>query len=74
MIFVSKQNTDAKYLSLSCPTHCDQGLIIIIVYYFSIRNKKEHTIISGRVVSSYISPMNIETLCTSKVMLSQELL
>ena len=44
----------------ACSRHCDQGLIVVIVYYFQIWNKKEH-IISSRVISSHMGPMYIET-------------
>ena len=49
-----------KIFSLSCPKHCDRGLIAVIVYYFQIWNKKEHIIIN-RVMSSHMGPMYIET-------------
>ena len=39
--------------------HCDGGLIVV-VYYFQIWNKKEHKIISSRVISSQIGHMYIE--------------
>ena len=31
---------DTKYFFLSCPRYCDWGLIVVIVYYFQIWNKK----------------------------------
>ena len=37
-------NSDAKYYFLSCPNHSDQGLIIIMAYYFRICNKKTTTL------------------------------
>ena len=46
---------------LSGPRHCDQRLIVVIVYYFQIQNKKEHIIISG-VISNHMVPMYIETV------------
>ena len=57
---------DTKYIFLSCPRHCDQGLIVVIVYYFQIWNKKEHNIIISRVIESHMSPMYIETPYTSE--------
>ena len=34
-------NNNAKYFFFSCPRCCDRGLIVVIVYYFQIWNKKE---------------------------------
>ena len=51
---------DIRYFFLSCPRHCDQGLIVAIVYYFQIWNKKENNIIISRVISSHMGPMYIE--------------
>ena len=34
-----------KIFFLSCPRHCNQGLIVV-VYYFQIWNKNEHTILA----------------------------
>ena len=34
------QISGAKYFFLSCPRHYDWGLIVVIVYYFQIWNKK----------------------------------
>ena len=49
-------------ISLSCPRPFDQGLIIVIVYYFQICNKKKkHKIIINRVISSLMGPLYIET-------------
>ena len=45
---------------LSCPRYCDRGLIVVRVYYFQIWNKKEHTIIINRVISSHMGPMYID--------------
>ena len=45
----------------SCLSPCDQGLIIVIVYYFQIWNKKEHNTIISWVIVSYMVPMYIET-------------
>ena len=42
--------------------HCDRGLIVVIVYYFQIWNKKDHNIIISRVISSHMGPMYIETM------------
>ena len=42
--------------------HFDQRLIVFIVYYFQIRNKKEHNIIiSSRLISNHMGPMYLET-------------
>ena len=49
--------------------HCDGGLIIVIVYYFQIWNKKEH-IISSWVINSHMCPMYIETPYISRVISS----
>ena len=46
---------------LSCPRYCDRGLVIVIEYYFQIWNKKEHNIISSRVISNHMGSMYIET-------------
>ena len=43
-----------------CPRHCDQGLIVVIVYYFWIWNKQEHNIIISRVICSQMGPIYIE--------------
>ena len=56
-------SSDAKYFFLSWPRCGDQGLIVVIVYYFQIWNKKEHNIIISRVISSHMVPMYIETHC-----------
>ena len=37
--FCLQINSDAKYFFLSCPRHCDQGLIVVIVYYFQSERK-----------------------------------
>ena len=37
------------------------GLIVVIVSYFKIWNKKEHNIIISRVISSHIDPIYMET-------------
>ena len=61
--FCHQISSDAKYFFLSCRKHWDWRLIVIIVYYFQIWNKKEHNIIiSSRVISSYMGPMLIEIL------------
>ena len=46
-------NSDGKYFFFSCPKNCDQGLIVVIVYYFQIW--------LSRVISSHMGPMYIET-------------
>ena len=53
----------ARNIFLSCPKHCNQGLIVVIIYYFQIWNKKEHNIIINRVISSHMGSMYIETPC-----------
>ena len=53
-------STDAKYIFLSCPRHCNRGLIVIIVYYFQIRKKNKNIIIS-RFIRSHMGPTYIET-------------
>ena len=56
------QDFDATYFSLSCPRHCDSGLIVIIVCtIFKSETKKEHNIIINRVISCHVGPMHIET-------------
>ena len=50
-----------KIFLLSCPRHCDQGLIVVILYYFQIWNKKEHNIIISKFISSHMGLMYIET-------------
>ena len=64
--FCLQINSDIKYFFISCPMHCDQGLIVVIIYYFKIRNKKEHNIISSRVIRSHMVPMYTETPCIKK--------
>ena len=59
--FCLQISSDTKYFVLFGPRHCQQGLIVVIVYYFQIWNKKEHNSIYSRVISSYMGPMNIET-------------
>ena len=56
MLFFFTQN-----IFLSCPRHCDRGLIVDIVYYFQIWNKKEYKIIISRVINSHMGSMCIET-------------
>ena len=48
---------------LSYSRHCNQGLIVVIVYYFQIWNQKEHNIINRRIISSHMSLMYMETPC-----------
>ena len=38
--FCPQISSDAKSFFFSCPRHCDQWLIVVIVYYFQIWNKK----------------------------------
>ena len=49
--FCLQTSSEAKYIFLSCPRHWDEGLIVVIEYYFQIWNKKEYNIISSRVIS-----------------------
>ena len=58
--FCLQISSDAKYFFLSCPRHCNQGLIVI-VYYFQIWNKKEPNIIISKVISSHMGHLYIET-------------
>ena len=50
-----------KIFFISCERHCDQWLIVVLIYYFQIWNKKEHNIIISIVISSHMGPMYIET-------------
>ena len=36
-------------------------LVVVIIYYFQIWNKKERWVIISRVISSHVGPMYIET-------------
>ena len=47
-------SSDAKIFFIFYPWHCDQGFIVVIVYYFQIWNKKEPNIICCRVISSHM--------------------
>ena len=55
--FSFQRSSDANYIFLSCPRHCDRGLIVVIVYYFQIWNRKEYNIIISRVISSHMGPI-----------------
>ena len=57
--FCLQIRSDIKYPP-PCPRHCDQELIVVIVYCFQIRNKKEHSIIIYRVISSYTGLIYID--------------
>ena len=59
--FCLQISRNTKYFFLSYLSHCDQELIVVIVYYFQIWNKKEHNIISSKVISSHMGPMYSET-------------
>ena len=59
--FCHQISSHTKYFRLSCSRHCDQELIVVIVYYFQIWNKKEHNIIISKVFSSHMGPMYIAT-------------
>ena len=52
-----------KIFFLSCPMHCDLGLIDVIVYYFQIWSKKNTTLLLVELFSSHIGPMYIKTPC-----------
>ena len=55
--FCFQISSDEKYFLLTCPRHCYQALIVVIMNNFQIWNKKEHNIIISRVISrnySYI--------------------
>ena len=39
-MILSPNKSWRKIFSLFCPRHCDQGLIVVIVYYFQIWHKK----------------------------------
>ena len=54
--FCRQISSDAKYLFLFCPKHCDQGLIVAIVSYFKVGNKKGPSIIINGVISSHMCP------------------
>ena len=41
--------------------HCDQELIVFVVYNFQIWNRKEVNIIMNRIIICYTGHMNIET-------------
>ena len=43
--------------------HWEQGLIVVIVYYFQIWNKKGHNVIISRIISSHMGPIYIEKAC-----------
>ena len=66
-LFCLQISSDAKYFFLSSPRHCDQGLTVVIVYYFKIWIKKEHNIIIRRVIRSHMDLMYIETPCTLSI-------
>ena len=57
--FLSSNKLWREIFFLSCPRHCDQGLIVVIVYNFQIWNKKEHNIIISRIMSGHMGPMYI---------------
>ena len=58
--FCLQISSAAKHF-LSYPRHCDQGLIVVIVYYSNIWNKKEDNVIISRIISSHMGPIYIET-------------
>ena len=59
-MILSPNKSWRKIFFLSCPSHCDRELIVIIVYYLQIW-KKKHIFINSRVISSPIGHMYIET-------------
>ena len=63
---IVKVKLSAKFFLHSFEWFClqissDTKYLVVIVYYFQIRNKKEHYIIISRVISSHLGPMYIET-------------
>ena len=56
--FCLQISNDEKYFFLFCPMFCDRELVIIIVYYFQIWNKKELNII----ISSYKQPSSCRAI------------
>ena len=58
--FYCQISSEAKYFFPFLPRQCDQGSILVIVYYFQIWNKKAHIIIR-RVIRCHMAPMYIET-------------
>ena len=54
-------NCDAKYFFLLSKAFGLRIIIVVTAYYFQIWNKKEHNIISCRLISSHTDPMYIET-------------
>ena len=42
--FCLQISSGLKYFFLSCSRHCGRGVIVVIVCYFQIWNKKEHSI------------------------------
>ena len=65
-IILSPNKSWRKIFFFSCQRHCDQGLTVVIVYYFQIWNNppKKHNIIISWVISSHMGPMYIETPST----------
>ena len=53
-MIVSPNKSWRKIVFLSCPRHSDRGLVVVIIYYFQIWNKKEQKIIMSRVISSHM--------------------
>ena len=83
--FCLQISSDAKYFVFSS-RHCDQGFIVVILYYFQIWNIKEYNIIIIIiiiitiiiiiiiVISSHIGPMYIETPYINGLQLFWEIL
>ena len=60
--FCLQISCDAKYFFHSCSRSSEQGLIVVIVYYFQIWNQKERNIIICRVISNHITHVYWDTL------------
>ena len=58
--FCAQINSNPRCFFLSCPRHCDRGLIVDIVYYIQIWNKKELNIIISGIICSHMCPVYIE--------------
>ena len=61
----TKKNTTLLFVELLAvtmgPMYTKREPIVLTVYYYQIWTKKEHNIIIGRVISSHMGPMYIET-------------
>ena len=61
-MILSPNNPWRKIVFLSHARHYEQKLIVVIVHYYQIWNKKEHKIINTWVISSQMDFMYIEIL------------